>query len=533
MSNVVPGVLAWYFIAAVVLTLPASWVVLVAYRRAVRRGMQGSAGPEVGAEGSGGGERRARVQRRAAPATAARMRRRLVSAYGLGALVAAVVLTAFTFAGNRDVEPTAFRVFIFVYVFAWPLAPALAALLNDGAAMARFVAGYVLLGAAIVLGWSLVGRLALGHPDVQPLANLGGFLVVLATTAALPFVVVLVSGARRIGPVVPMALAGLLVFSFGALALQSMFIRAIDVGSVGPLLVRIGYTPLFLIAALPIGLVCWRAQRWLGQLYQSKRYSDVQLLVDTWWLIAVFDGCANLATTMGWRALWALSAFFAYRAVVSATLAATTVSSTQPRPVRLLLLRTFGPGPRAERLFDALSRDWRRRGNVNLIAAPDLAARTIDPGDILAFVGGEFHGQFVRDRGDLARRLAALDEGRDPDGRFRVNDFFCFDDTWRPTLEALLDRVDLVLMDLRGVSRRNAGCLFEMQKLSERAKLAQALFVVADDEEEQLLRTTVRQALAGLGLPDQPALGIARVRGASRTELARVLTALRALPSAP
>ncbi len=499
----------------------------------------GEAGDAVGARGTvtaGNPASRPRAPSRAeAPGTAARLRRRLVVAYVLGALAVAIALTAVTFAATDDLPPTAFRVFVFVYVFAWPLAPTLAALLGEPRfGMARLGLAYLLSGGAIVLGWSLVSRFVLGRADVEPLQNLRFCAVFLVMTAAAPLAIVLISGTRRVGPVVPLALAGLLVFSFAALLVQSAFIRAIDVVPLRAALLRLGYTPLFLLASLPVGLLCWWAQRWLGRRYQAKRFSDVQLLVDTWWVIAVFDACANLATTMGWRALWVLAAFAAYRAVVSAGLAWQAVSSRQPPPARLLLLRVFGAPRRAERLFDVLASDWRFRGNVNLIAGADLAVRTIDPGDILALVGGDLRSQFVRDGADLGRRLAALDERRDPDGRFRVNDFFCFDDTWRPTLESLLGRSDVVLMDLRGVSDRNAGCLFEMQQLAARAMLEKALFVVDNDEEERLLRATVAQASSGVALSHEPTLGIVRVRGNSRAELGSILAALRArLPAPP
>ena len=216
MSNIVSGTLSWYFVAAILLALPASWAVLIAHRRGVRRGMQSKAGGDAGASRGVAGRASARESRRAeSPAAPARLRRRLVTAYGLGALAASAVLTAFTFVTTRDLEPTAFRVFIFVYVLA-SLAPALAALLNDRRfGLVRLTAAYVLLGAAVVLAWSLFSLFALAHANIQPLANVQAYLVILANTAALPFVIVVISGARRTGPVVPLVLAGLLVFSSG------------------------------------------------------------------------------------------------------------------------------------------------------------------------------------------------------------------------------------------------------------------------------------------------------------------------------
>ena len=62
---------------------------------------------------------------------------------------------------------------------------------------------------------------------------------------------------------------------------------------------------------------------------------------------------------------------------------------------------------------------WAYIGSIDLIATPDLAARTIEPGELLAFVPGRLRQLFVHDRCELARRLAAMDDTRDPDGWFR------------------------------------------------------------------------------------------------------------------
>jgi hypothetical protein len=58
------------------------------------------------------------------------------------------------------------------------------------------------------------------------------------------------------------------------------------------------------------------------------------------------------------------------------------------------------------------------------------------------------------DRADeISQRLGRLDFRPDPDGRYRVNEVYCRDDTWRPALEALLESCDTVLMDLRTFRR--------------------------------------------------------------------------------
>jgi hypothetical protein len=53
----------------------------------------------------------------------------------------------------------------------------------------------------------------------------------------------------------------------------------------------------------------------------------------------------------------------------------------------------------------------------------------------------------------------------DADGRFRVNEFLCGNDSWQAAVQKLMVDSELVVMDLRGFSPRNQGCLFELQSL--------------------------------------------------------------------
>jgi hypothetical protein len=78
----------------------------------------------------------------------------------------------------------------------------------------------------------------------------------------------------------------------------------------------------------------------------------------------------------------------------------------------------------------------------------------------------------------LASRLQALDAGVDPDGRFRVGEFFCFDDTWRPALRSLVERARVVLMDLCGFTKANAGCVFELEQLKALGAVGRCVFVM-------------------------------------------------------
>ena len=65
----------------------------------------------------------------------------------------------------------------------------------------------------------------------------------------------------------------------------------------------------------------------------------------------------------------------------------------------------------------------------------------------------------------------------DPDGRFRVADFYCFDSTWKLALAALVARADVVLMDLRGLVAGNLGCLHELDVLAQSGHLQRVVLL--------------------------------------------------------
>ena len=73
---------------------------------------------------------------------------------------------------------------------------------------------------------------------------------------------------------------------------------------------------------------------------------------------------------------------------------------------------------------------------------------------------------------------AALDTKPDRNGRFRISEFCCQDQTWRATVVALMHRADVVIMDLRGLTRDRGGCEFELQQLAARVDHRRVVLVV-------------------------------------------------------
>jgi len=505
MPDLAPGILWTYFQNAVLMTIPVSAVLLVWYRRSVSRNMRATSEPAAGE--SSAPEDPAAVSspnvstdvplEGAADSTAGetRSRRRIAAIYAIGGAVAAAVLTRLFFA--TGVEVAALRVFVVWYAYCWPVIPTVAALL--AASRRRAVLMFALYVAAGVVStgvWSLFNKLALGHADVVPSESVLTFLEFLIADAWLPYLIILITTNRRVRSVSPLALAGLLVFSYSALAVHFATVALVDTGAIGrSLMGLVGggniSSVLFLIAALPVGLACWWGIGRLGRGYERKSFSDVQLVVDSWWLIAVFDAIVLAASDLGWSALAGLLAWIAYRGVVEVLLRAWRLSPHLERAPRLLLLRVFGFQRRTEKLFDGVAERWRFTGTATLIAGTDLVSRLVDPGDVVRFVSGRLRQQFVQSASDLAEQLRVVDGGRDPDGRFRVSKFFCFDDTWRPTLQALVKTSDVVLLDARGFSEQNRGVQFELQQLSEQALLTKTVFVVDESTDSRLLEASL------------------------------------------
>jgi hypothetical protein len=132
-----------------------------------------------------------------------------------------------------------------------------------------------------------------------------------------------------------------------------------------------------------------------------------------------------------------------------------------------------------------------------------------------------------------------MDTRPDWDGRYRVNDFFCHDDTWRTVLSRLANECDAVLMDLRGFSRENTGCVFEIQELVRVVPLNKVVLIIDNRTDEESLRAIAQRAAAQAG-PASPNRSLAagsaqlfRFTTLNGAALRRLLCALAMAVAAP
>ena len=162
-----------------------------------------------------------------------------------------------------------------------------------------------------------------------------------------------------------------------------------------------------------------------------------------------------------------------------------------PAPT-LLVLRLFRrPGP-VGWLFDQVVQRWRFLGPVLLISAADLALRTLDADELTDFIDGHLAQRFIATPADLRHQIGTGADDPDHDGRYRVNDLCCYDSSWQGVLEALLQRSQLVLMDLRGFQANNLGCLHELVRLAASPGLSKVVLLVDRNTD----RATADAALA-------------------------------------
>lgn len=517
------GQLPAILIAAALLALPTSLVLLWLYRRAVLRSMRtgapgvvlepAAASPrppfqpppadltigtyqESGESWLGPGARSLHAQVR-------RSRLGAAGGYALGGLTFAMVMAvAFLLATGIEFAPVRF-LFLF-WSYAWPVVfTTTLALGSRRRTMLLGTAVYALVFAGLAavavarspaFDWSQAALFWAGN-NVPPSLLLLFFLnrrVRAVGPLVLVFMVLAVTG------------AGVVVSVTGSS--DALMLAAVTAGSavgLGALGTLVG---LHLLGFLLLGIAGWLALLWIRRRYERKLVSDESITFDAIWLLfGVVQSIGFAFEGAGWI-LAGLVAFAAYKLVTTSALSALARSARHLPNSRLLLLRVFALGRRSERLFEAVGAYWRHAGSIQLIAGPDLITKVVEPHEFLDFIRGRLARRFVDGPETLELRLSEMDLERDRDGRFRVNEFFCHDHTWRAVLSRLVRQGDTVLMDLRSFSPANAGVAYEVEELLNQVRLERVVFAIDRTTSQEYLRQVVDQARGRLA-PTSPNRG--------------------------
>ena len=243
----------------------------------------------------------------------------------------------------------------------------------------------------------------------------------------------------------------------------------------------------------------WAFVRWLARRYQARRASDQMLTIDVLLLIFTVPVFLVYSATPDWIIVsGALAGFLGYKLFARWSLRHRRGAALLVTARTLLLLRVFGFERRTQRLLEDLGQRWRYLGPIRLIGGTDLAYTTIEPHEFFEFLNGRLSRAFVKGRDDLESRLSENTAAPDPDGLFRIEDFYCHEATWRMTVSRLARDADAVLMDLRGFTPANRGCIFEIEQLIGSVFLHRIVLLVDSSTDLPFLEQTLQGAWRGM-----------------------------------
>lgn len=463
------GAVFFILIAAVLLAAALAWLLAALYRRRMLALMRAGAAPQPAATA---GEIAVLPGARAASwgagaDYAANRRATIRLMLGLGGISLLIALSqswlALVFV-YQDERLTANRVLVLGAIYAWPMVLAWG--------LARRWSWLRILGGVALYLLAMLALVMARSTAAQTLLSVSGWL---ASQVVVPLTLTLLIGASgRIRAVAPyllppaMLLAGSSVLTLQILAGSVQDPPPWVLGLVGTL----GAYPTLLLFALgPWLLLAWPVLslgKWLAGAYRAKRFSDLGYLVATYWFLILFSSALPALESVGWPAFAELLAWLWLPAVLYWQRDALT---PPPGPPTLLVLRVFQRDAQVERLFDQVIERWRLTGNTVLIAGTDVLSRTLDPDDLFVYLNGMLAERFIASPAQVAERIAGFDWRPDPDGRYRINECYCFDSTWQAALLALLAQADVVLMDLRGFRPDNQGCRYELRALAGAGQL--------------------------------------------------------------
>ena len=474
----------------VLLAASLAWVVAGFYRRRMVALMCGGAAPDVARAGI--------IEVFAAPprlparldlAANRRVTMRLLLA--LTGVCVLVALTQSWFALIVQVKAFSVnRLLLLGAVYGWPMVLAWGLTL-------RWPWRRVLGGIALYLVIMIVLVMLRSNAQQSLLAVVGW----LSTEVGVPLIITLIISANgRIRAVAPYLLPPALVLSSASiLALQALSTNVNTSWQVvAPLVHVFGVKGAILFCALaPWLLLAWPVfalGRGMAAAYRNKRFSDLGYLFAIYWFVILmgnavpaFAGVGSIGLSLLIPWLWIPVGWWVL----------TIWRLREDSPPNLLVLRVFQHDAQLEALFDQVIERWRFTGNTMLIAGTDLVSRTLDPDDLFTFLDGQLGKRFINSESDVPQRLANFDLKPDPDGRYRVNECYCRDTTWEPALTALVNRCDVVLMDLRGFQAQNHGCRYELSVLVKVANLRRVVVLYDDKTDRQTAAADIGAAPDG------------------------------------
>ena len=178
------------------------------------------------------------------------------------------------------------------------------------------------------------------------------------------------------------------------------------------------------------------------------------------------------------------------------------------RPLSIIYLRTFENQPRARTFLQGA---WREFGYVYLLRS----AASVTPAEYRQFKRsrGNFAGLLIESEEQFAAELAQPLPGpsrqrwhvvrnvgpqtvwvRDWYGSYPPRTFLCHGRIWKPSVDMLLDRADLVVLDLSGMMPGNAGTRYEIQRVIDRIPIERVIFLADRRSDRDYLHDEIGRA---------------------------------------
>ncbi len=160
----------------------------------------------------------------------------------------------------------------------------------------------------------------------------------------------------------------------------------------------------------------------------------------------------------------------------------------------LLVLRVFSLKHESEKLFDMIRSYWLLNGPITLIAGHDLTASVVDIEDVLYLLTGRIKNRFNTTPLLIEKNKSKIDNIADIDGRYRVNEMYCTNTTWKSVLKNLIQSSNKVMMDIRTFTELNKGCAFEIKEIIYRVPLNNILFIANGKTDLKLAKGIMEEA---------------------------------------
>lgn len=102
--------------------------------------------------------------------------------------------------------------------------------------------------------------------------------------------------------------------------------------------------------------------------------------------------------------------------------------------------------------------------------------------------------RFISSTAKLTRAVQKITNSKkSPSGTFKSSTLFCIDNTWRKAVQQMLLLSKVVLMDLRGFSKQNNGCKYELELLIDSYPVNKILLLADEGPGLELIKKIIKE----------------------------------------